>query len=133
MKVIVIHNRLTNNQKLELGIKTEKNFEWQITPNKEYVVICVRNVLKSDFYGNSILFEIEDDFGRLLSVPSCLFVISDSKPSKYWQASIDNTVFSLEPKEFIDDPSLSEKILDREPNAIKKFEEIKSRLEDESC
>ncbi len=133
MKVVVVKNRLTDNQKLELGVKPDQSFEWQITPNKEYVVISVRNILNSDFYGNSVLFEIEDDYGRLLAVPSCLFAISDSTPSKYWQASIENAIFSLEPKEFIGDPSLSEKILDREPGAMSVFDEIKSRLESESC
>ncbi|ENM5772399.1 hypothetical protein V4V48_004196 [Vibrio mimicus] len=133
MKVVVVTNRLTDNQKLELGVKPDHNFKWQITPNKEYVVISLRNILNSDFYGNSILFEIEDDYGRLLAVPSCLFAISDPTPSKYWHASIENTVFSLEPKEFIGDPSLSEKILDREPDAMLIFDEIKRRLENESC
>lgn len=133
MKVVVVRNRLTDSQKLELGVNSEQNFEWQITPNKEYVVISVRNILNSGFYGNSILFEVEDDYGRLLAVPSCLFSISDSTPSKYWQAFIDNAVFSLEPKEFIDDPSLSERVLDREPDAMLIFDEIKRRLESEGC
>lgn len=133
MKVVVLKNKLTDNQKLELGIKPDQNFEWQITPNKEYVVISVRNILNSDFYGNSVLLEVEDDYGRLLAVPSCLFEVSDSTPSKYWQASIENSVFSLEPKEFIVDPSLSERILDREPDAMLIFDEIKSRLDNEGC
>lgn len=131
MKVVVVRNSLTSSQKIELGVKLDQNFEWQITPNKEYVVISVRNILNSDFYGNSVLFEIEDDYGRLLAVPSCLFNISDSTPSKYWQASIENTIFSLEPKELTNDPSLSERILDREPDAMVIFQDIKKRLANE--
>ena len=69
MKVVVLRNKLTDNQKLELGIKLDQNFEWQITPGKEYIVISVRNILKSDFPGNSVLFEVEDDYGELALRP----------------------------------------------------------------
>jgi hypothetical protein len=132
VKVVVVKNKLSDGQKLELGIKPEKKFEWQISPNKEYLVISVRNILNSDFYGNSVLFEIEDDHGRLLAMPSCLFGISDPTPSKYWQASIDDVSFSLEPNEFSLDSGLSERILDRDPDAMAIYLEIKSRLENEN-
>lgn len=128
MKVIPVQNSLTESQKTDLGIDPKNTFEWQITLGKTYEVISLRNILNSSFYGNSVLFEIEDDYGRLLPVPSCLFTIGDSTISKYWRATNEGAIFSLEPKEFVDDPSLTERILDRDPEALNIFEEIKSKL-----
>ncbi len=132
MKVIVTRSRLNEEQKRDLNVQHEEDFEWQITPGKEYLVISIGNILNSAFYGNAVLFSVEDDFGRLLDVPSCLFKVSCARPSKYWKASIRDSYFILQPQEFEEDSSLSEKILDREPEALKVFEGLKAKLSTEA-
>lgn len=63
------------------------------------------------------------------------FDVSDSRASRYWHASYDRTRFllALEPKEFVDDPYLSEHILDRDPEAWEIFSKVSRRMEAEGA
>ncbi|AWF80679.1 hypothetical protein BTJ40_07540 [Microbulbifer sp. A4B17] len=131
MKVKAVATKLTCAQKKELNIDQRKQFEWQLTVNKEYLIISVRNIIGSSFYGNSVLLELEDDYGRLLFCPICLFQVVDDRPSRFWRVSLDGSNLSLQVKEFCDNPELSEKILDREPEALLEFEKIKAKLDAE--
>ncbi|MDE1464947.1 hypothetical protein [Spartinivicinus poritis] len=131
MKVVARQTQLSESQKKSLGIPESNQTRWQITEGKTYLVISLGNAPGSSFYGNSMLYDIEDDFGKLIPIPADLFEIIDPTPSKYWQVKVDGIKLSFDLIDFIKDPGLSEKILDREVDALLAFDEIKKKLEAE--
>ena len=131
MRVKAIATKLGDAMRAECGMDSSYAPEWQITVGMEYVVFSVGCVPDSDAYGKATLYRIVDDFERLIPVPACLFDIIDPKVSKYWLADYQGIYFSLKPKEFIDNPFLTEEILDREEAAVNLFQEIQDRFERE--
>jgi hypothetical protein len=129
MKVRPILLELNDEQKCYF--KSTSQARYQLTIGKSYVVYAV------EFVPNSVtdftLYRLVDDGNRLLPVPACLLELVDPRVSKYWRATYDPKSFGLkfEPQEFIDDPCLSEAILDREPEAWTVFRGIRTRMEAE--
>ncbi len=129
MKVRPIFLELNDEQKCYF--KSTSQARYQLTIGKSYVVYTV------EFTPNSVtdftLYRLVDDGNSLLPVPACLLEIVDPRVSKYWRATHNPKSFGLklEPQEFIDDPYLSEAILDREPEAWAVFRDIQARMEAE--
>jgi hypothetical protein len=129
MKVRPISLELNDEQRLYF--KSTSQFRYQFTIGKVYLVYSISFV--PDSVTDFTLFGLIDDFNRLLPVPACLLEIVDPRVSKYWRSIYHPELFALsfEPQEFIDDPSLSERILDRDPDAWAVFEDIQERMEAE--
>jgi hypothetical protein len=66
-----------------------------MTFGKEYLVLGLSFVKGFDWYGTTILFEIEDDSGLCISTPAVLFQITESTPSRWWKARQDEYGFRL--------------------------------------
>ncbi len=129
MKVRPIQLELSDEQRHFFN--STSNVRYQFTMGKNYLVYTVAFVPKSvtDF----TLYRLVDDANRLLPVPACLFEIVDPRASRYWRVVHHPKIFalSLEPQEFIEDPGLSEAILDRDPEAWAVFRDIQKRMEEE--
>jgi hypothetical protein len=109
------------------------NPEFQITPTREYLILGLQFAIGSDIYGTGVLFDIEDDAGRCVSVPSSLFEITDATASKWWLArQNERGWFKLWPEEFYTDyfhDDLSEDVA----VCVRKFQDVKQRLESEAA
>lgn len=129
MKVRPIQLELSDEQRL--FFKSTSDFRYQLTLGKIYTVYTIVFVPTS--FTDFTQYRLVDDGNRLLPVPACLLEIVDPRVSKYWRATHHTKGFglSLEPQEFIDDPGLSEAILDREPEAWAVFRDIQRRMEAE--
>lgn len=129
MKVIPIALELTDEQKAYLNSKTKSVY--QLTLAKEYIVYAIYFV--PDSVTDLTTYLVLDDFNKLIPVPACLFDVADSRSSRYWHANYDRDRFSLslEPKEFIADPYLSEHVLDRDPQAWEVFLDVMDRMSNE--
>ena len=83
-----------------------------------------------NFEQSSTYFQIYNN-NHLLSVPADLFIITDSRVSKYWEIRrYDDSTFSLWPIEFYREyfhDDLSEKI----PSVIESFEKVKKNMDRE--
>ena len=132
MKAICRARQLNEQQRGDLEASRLMNPEFQITPGREYLVLGLQFVTRSDIYGTSVLFEIEDDAGRCVSTPSLLFEITNAAVSKWWLARQNDGWFKLWPEEFYADyfhDDLSEGVA----ACVKNFQGVKRRLEIEAA
>jgi len=67
---------------------------------------------------------------NLISVPSDLFEIIDSKVSKYWKFKKEDDSISFWPEEFYDD-YFHDDLLEEIPERVKQFADIKKRIDNE--
>ena len=130
MIVQPITNELSDEQRVRFrcGSKTR----YQISLSKTYVVYAIEFVPGSTT--DPVLYRLMSDFGAYLPMPACLFKILEPSASAYWKMSYNsqNSVATFQTQEFIDDPSLSEAVLDRDPVALAVFSEIRSKLDREA-
>ena len=128
MRVKAIATKVDEVMRSAYGMNPSYESEWQVTVGKEYVVFSVECVPDSEVYGKVTLYRIIDDYDRLMPAPAWLFQIIDHKVSKYWLADYQGIYFSLNPKEFIDNPFLTEEILDRDVAAVNLFKELQNKF-----
>ena len=121
MKIKAKQTKIKPGQMVSSGMDINISHEWQVTIDKEYIVVAIEMLINSIAYGNTVLYEIVDDYGRLIPAPACLFEIIDGSPSKHWRAKYSNDSFVFSPIEFYQNPYLSEELLDREKEAIEIF------------
>jgi hypothetical protein len=111
--------------------KSTSHTRYQFTIGKDYTVYAMEFVPSSvtDF----TLYRVVTDFNAFVPAPACLFEIVDPRVSSYWRITHNRKNFgvALEPPEFIDDPGLSEAILDRDPQALTIFRAIRMRMDAE--
>lgn len=98
----------------------------------DYLVYTIACIYGEGEYSGLTLYGVEDEFGRLMSVPSSLFEITDARASRYWVASSDADSFYLCPREFVENVYLSDEIHEDVPGARAQFREIKAKLEAEA-
>jgi len=112
--------------------KSSSQTRYQFTIGKNYTVYAMEFVPSSvtDF----TLYRLLNDFNAFVPAPACLFEIVDPHASAYWHVTYNRkkAALTLEPREFIDDPGLSEAILDRDPVAWELFRDIRARMDTES-
>ncbi len=113
-----------------LGTDTRRAFP--INVGHEYLVYTVACIFEKGEYHGLTLYGVEDEFGRLISVPSGLFEIIDPRASRFWVVSSDEGSFYMRPREFVDNEYLSDDIHEDLPGARATLQEIKVRLEAES-
>lgn len=109
---------------------TWQNTRWQITPDKNYLVYA----LGFGLFGEkscTLVYKICDDYGALLPAHSALFEVADPHVSKSWVLSMDSYAVRLEPREFVENPEFTERVLDRESPEIEAFHELTVRLQNE--
>lgn len=131
MLVRAKQTRISEEQKIAFDMPRTMDPMWQITPDTDYVVFSVSCLQRPGVFGRSVVYEIIDDFDRLMPVPACLFEIINSRPSKHWVVNLSEKAFSLELQEFVDNPFLSERILDRDEESLATFSVIREMLEEE--
>ncbi|MFK3847722.1 hypothetical protein [Stenotrophomonas sp. NPDC078853] len=109
---------------------------FNVSLGKEYIVFTVDCSCDSGIFGNfgdSTLYGLEDEYGRLMIYPAALFEVVDARVSRYWVAGYREGSFQLRPQEFIDNIYLSDDIHEDLPGARATFREIKARLEAEAA
>lgn len=123
---------------LRVGIDVSPSFgtdRWREFPIKvgyEYLVYTVTCIFEKGEYQGMTLYGVEDEFGRLIPVPSGLFEITDPSVSRYWVVTSDQGSFCMRPREFLENVYLSDDIHEDIPGARATFREIKARLAAES-
>lgn len=115
------------------SLGADRRREFPIKVGHEYLVFTVACIFEKGEYHGLTLFGVEDEFGRLIAVPSGLFEIIDPRVSRFWVASSDEGSFYLRPREFVDNVYLSDDIHEDLPGARATFREIKARLESEAA
>ncbi len=102
-----------------------------LTVGQKYLVLGMTFCYRSQLFGNTPLFQILDDGGRLRFFPSPLFSIVDNRPSSFWRVHIfDQLSFALWPEEFYTEyfhDDLSEGI----EGAVQLFQKVVKELESE--
>jgi hypothetical protein len=126
MRATCLATQLSAEQRTEAGV--ERNPKYNMTKGKEYLVLGLRFITKSDVYGASTLFEVEDDSGLCVSTPSVLFEITDPRPSMSWIARQTKIGFKLWPEEFYAE-YFHEDVSDRRPEALRALDAVKRRLD----
>lgn len=106
---------------------------FNVSIGKEYIVFTVDFSCDFGDLGDSTLYGLEDEYGRLMLYPAALFEVSDARVSRYWVAGYKRGSFHLRPQEFIDNIYLSDDIHEDLPGARATFREIKARLEAEAA
>jgi len=111
---------------------TDPRREFPIKIGHEYLVYTVACIFEKGEYQGLTLYGVEDEFGRLIPVPSGLFEITDPRASRFWLASSDEGSFYMRPRELIENVYLSDDIHEDLPGARATFQKIKVRLEAEA-
>lgn len=107
--------------------------EFPIKVGHEYVVYTVACIFQKGEYHGLTLYGVEDEFGRLIVVPSGVFEITDDRVSRFWVVTSDEGSFHMRPREFVDNVYLSDDIHEDLPGARATFREIKARFEAEAA
>jgi len=91
-------------QLLVLGQDYYQNQAFHVHAGAAYVVLGLTFHIRSNLYGTAMTVEIQDDYGRLATVPLCLFEIVDEHLSTYWVIRhwTDGTVAMWPPSFFAD-------------------------------
>ncbi|MFL9583434.1 hypothetical protein [Stenotrophomonas sp. AB1(2024)] len=106
---------------------------FNVSIGKEYIVYTVDCSCDFGSFGDSTLYGLEDEYGRLVLYPAALFEVSDARVSRYWVAGYSQGAFFLRTQEFIDNIYLSDDIHEDLPGARATFREIKARFEAEAA
>lgn len=117
---------------LSPSLDTSQWREFPINVGHEYLVYTVACIFEKGEYQGLTLYGVEDEFGRLIPVPSGLFEITDPRASRLWVATSDEGSFYMRPREFIDNVYLSDDIHEDAPGARTTLQEIRTRLEAEA-
>lgn len=128
MKVRLVSLELREEQRRHLGRDPQVRYE--LTLGKEYIVYAIG--CTPDSHTDVTSYDILDDRNLLMPAPACLFEITDPYVSKYWRATQNGLIFRLQPQEFIDNPGLTEEIVDGDPGAWAVFRDIYARFEKEA-
>ncbi|HYQ49387.1 MAG TPA: hypothetical protein VES70_03045 [Pseudomonas sp.] len=113
------------------SLGTDRRREFPINVGHEYLVYTVACIFEKGEYHGLTPYGVEDEFGRLIPVPSWLFEIIDPRASRYWVVTSDEGSFYMRPREFVDNEYLSDDIHEDLPGARATLQEIKARLEAE--
>ena len=102
MKVRCLANNLTDSQIKALGIENLYAPTYQLTVGKIYNVLSLTVLVRSSIYGSGIVVDIVEDGHKFcVSIPLCLFEITDPRPSSFWIAKTDlDFSLTLWPLEF---------------------------------
>jgi hypothetical protein len=130
MRAICISTQLTEKQRIDAGVNVAANSNYNMTVRKEYLVLGLSFIKGSEWYGTTILFEVEDDSGLCISTPSVLFKITEPTPSKWWKARQEEDWFRLWPEEMYA-KHFHEDLSERTGPMLNKFASMKGRLESE--
>lgn len=131
MWVKCLARRLTEEQRKESGASDRYNPQFQVTEEKEYLVLGISFLVNSPVYGNCCLFTVLDDAARCISLPSALFEVMDPRVSQYWVArSNDQFGLTLWPEEFYEE-YFHDRVTDYEPEAVAALRAVVRRLESE--
>jgi hypothetical protein len=126
-----IRTTLTAEQRLATNAPGHFHPQYQVMPGKEYVVLGVSFFIGSTVYGNGPLFQICDDAGRCVSMPTALFDLVDPRPSRFWVAKrIGEADFVLWPEEFYRE-YFHDDLSERDAKTVATFNEVVGRLDAE--
>ncbi len=128
MKVRCMATRLDEEQKKQIYIRenADPDYDTRFIIGKEYIVLGLRYE-SSESYWTTMLYELRDETGICLSVPTCLFEIVDSRPSIFWRARHNFPNFTLWPVEFYR-PFFHDDLSEGKPEIKKVFDIVVDRL-----
>ena len=81
MRVRCLARELTNELRDATSASAMFRPRYQITEDREYLVLGISFLVNSEVYGNCCLFTIQDDATRCVMLPGALFEITDSRAS----------------------------------------------------
>lgn len=126
MKVICLENKLSKDQKKQLGIVEENDFEYPFDIGRTYTVLGMSNNL--DQSGTIIL---DMPYFYVFPTPLCLFNIVDDRPSNYWKIKkISEYELTLWPEEFYQE-YFHDDLSDGVPEVVILYKQVVERLEKE--
>ena len=136
MRARCLARELTGQQRNATSAPPLVRPRYQITEGRDYLVLGIVFVINSNVYGNNCLFEIQNDAGKCLSIPSLLFEITDWRASKFWRAKVhdpmlqNDFVLTLWPEEFYHD-FFHDRAFEGEPEELAELRDVVERLEKE--
>lgn len=131
MRVRCLARELTNEQREATSASALFRPRYQITEDREYLVLGMSFLVNSPIYGHCCLFTIQDDATRCIMVPSALFAITDSRASKHWIVkSAEGSNLTVWPEEFYAE-FFHDRVTDYEPEALAALKAAVSRIEND--
>ena len=131
MRVRCLARELTNQQREATSASAIFWPRYQITEDREYLVLGISFLVNSQVYGNCCILTIQDDATRCVMVPSLLFEITDSRASRHWIVkSADGVNVTVWPEEFYAE-FFHDRITDYEPEALAALKAAVGRIEEE--
>lgn len=104
-----------------------------VSVGKSYLVLGLSFYPHSILYGQAALAEIEDDFGRLASVPLALFEVVDARVSVYWTVRVwEDSAVTLWPKPFYQ-RFFRDDLSEDTSEAVQQFKRVCKDIQDEAA
>ncbi|WP_253306892.1 hypothetical protein [unidentified bacterial endosymbiont] len=126
MKVICLANKLSKDQKKQLGIVEENDFKYPFEEGQIYTVLGMTNNLIEN---GSITLEMP--YFYIFPTPLCLFNVIDDRPSKYWKIKkISEHQIAFRPEEFYQ-KYFHDRLSDGDPEFIDIYQKVLEKLEKE--
>ncbi len=133
MKVRCVQNKVRLEDLDRLGFVRGAPGDFDLTPEKFYLVIGVTCNEKASDCGRGVILEVLDDFGRWSMAPICLFHVTDSRLSRYWIVrQYGEMGLRLWPESFFRD-YYHDLLTDGDPEVVADFERVLSLLKAEQA
>lgn len=128
MRVNCLATGLSDEEKIVLGIKLSENPLFQLTVGSVYLVLGL--ACQVGYYAGPVI-QVQDDFGKCIFVPICLFEVVDSRPSAHWVAkSLGKFELALWPVEFYIE-YFHDDLSDGNPASVELFKGLVRKMERE--
>jgi hypothetical protein len=126
MKIKCIGTEITDEIANQFKVSRASRGNFDLKIDNIYKVYSVITLLDNNYYGACSEFEIEDDAGRLCSVPAYLFEVVDPMPSLGWVGIIDKGFVQFSYPE-LRIKYFTEDLFDEEPEAVRVWSELRAR------
>ena len=131
MKVKCLSAELSDEQRKKLNLWSRHRYLNVIRPGRVYTVLGITFVRDSSVYGNGPAFDIRNDDGDCVGVPSAQFEVIDPRASRYWIARLkDVDAFTLWPEPFYKE-YFHDILSDGAPEYVAEFERVCTLLDNE--
>lgn len=128
MKVICKAISLTDKQRRVLQLPEWENPTYEFTIGKEYVVLGL--TARSERYNGAVI-QVNDDAGRCVFVPFCIFNVTDERSSSLWKAKqLNEFSLALWPEEFYQE-YFHDDLSNGVPEVMEIYKQVVKRLENE--
>lgn len=101
-----------------------------LSSGRDYLVYGLSWPSQSVSYGPTLLCQLLDDYGNLVSVPVSIFEITDNRIPSVWRAEVGNGSFNLWPEVFYREYFFDD-LSDGVPNVVEAFRKARDIIEGE--